>query len=278
MIKKGFAIFLLLPISIFLVLFVLLPYLNIIINSFKDRNTGEFTLKNWENFFNSSHYVIALKNSVVFSSVCTLIAAIFGSIIGWGSRRLSENIVDTLRSVFSIPLTLSGLVVAFSFIVLLGRSGIYNTLVSMLGLDFLRFNIYSWEGLVVVYSFYNIPLFSITMMGAFQKLDINIIEAARNLGANKIQTWFYIIIPNLAPAFVAATALVFAGMMGAFGTALALTGLSKILLSLLIWSTASESNFNIPQANVLAIILGISIYISLYLLMRLEKRLKEGTK
>jgi ABC-type Fe3+ transport system permease subunit len=257
-----------------MVLFIIFPFINIFLNSFKTQWTGEWTLQNWKNVFTYPQYINALKNSLLFAGGSTLLAAILGSIIGWISLRLSDKSVDILRSIFSIPMTLSGLVVAFSFMVLLGRSGVYNTLISLLGLDFLRFPLYSWEGLLVVYAFYNIPLFSITMISVFRNLDLNLVEAARNLGANRLQTWFYIIIPNLAPGFVAAVALVFAGMMGAFGTALALTGLSKILLSLLIWSTASESNFNIPQANALAIILGIVIYFFLYIFMKLERKLK----
>jgi ABC-type spermidine/putrescine transport system permease subunit I len=111
------------------------------------------------------------------------------------------------------------------------------------------------------------------MISVFRNLDISLVEASKNLGANKFQTWYYIIIPNLAPGFISALSLVFASMMGAFGTALALTGLSKILLSLLIWSTASESNFNIPQANAMALLLAIIIYISLFSFLKLEKKL-----
>ncbi|PMQ01147.1 MAG: hypothetical protein CBR30_07225 [Dictyoglomus sp. NZ13-RE01] len=274
MLKKSLLIFLLSPIVIFILLFIIYPYINILVNSFKTQWTNEWTLKNWKNVFTYPQYINALKNSILFAGSSTLISAIFGSLIGWISLRLSDKSIDTIRSIFSIPMTLSGLVVAFSFMVLLGRSGIYNTLVSLLGLEFLHFNLYSWEGLLVVYAFYNIPLFSITMISIFRNLDISLVEAARNLGANRIQTWIHVIIPNLAPGFVAATALVFASMMGAFGTALALTGLSKILLSLLIWSTASESNFNIPQANALAILLGLTIYITLYIFMKIEKKLK----
>jgi len=273
MFNRKFISVLIAPIIIFIFLFVLFPYMNIIINSLKSNNTRNFTFENWKNIFALPQYFNAVKNSLLFAAVSTIVAAFFGSIIGWISLRFSDRAIDKLKAIFSIPMTLSGLVVAFSFIVLLGRSGIYNTLVKLLGTDMLRFNLYSWEGLLVVYSFYNVPLFSMTMISVFRNLDISLVEASKNLGANKFQTWYYIIIPNLAPGFISALSLVFASMMGAFGTALALTGLSKILLSLLIWSTASESNFNIPQANAMALLLAIIIYISLFSFLKLEKKL-----
>ena len=254
MLNRKFISVLIAPIIIFIFLFVLFPYMNIIINSLKSNNTRNFTFENWKNIFALPQYFNAVKNSLLFAVASTIVAAFFGSIIGWISLRFSDRAIDKLKAIFSIPMTLSGLVVAFSFIVLLGRSGIYNTLVKLLGTDMLRFNLYSWEGLLVVYSFYNVPLFSMTMISVFRNLDISLVEASKNLGASKLQTWYYVIIPNLAPGFISALSLVFASMMGAFGTALALTGLSKILLSLLIWSTASESNFNIPQANAMALI------------------------
>lgn len=273
MLNRKFIIVLIAPIIIFIFLFVLFPYINIIINSLKSNSTRNFTFENWKNIFALPQYFNAVKNSLLFSITSTIVAAIFGSIIGWISLRFSDRAIDKLKAIFSIPMTLSGLVVAFSFIVLLGRSGIYNMLVKLLGTDMLRFNLYSWEGLLVVYSFYNVPLFSMTMISVFRNLDISLVEASKNLGASKLQTWYYVIIPNLAPGFISALSLVFASMMGAFGTALALTGLSKILLSLLIWSTASESNFNIPQADAMALLLAIIIYISLFSFLKLEKKL-----
>jgi len=273
MLNRKFIFILIAPIIAFIVLFIIYPYITIVINSFKSNTSGQFTFLNWKNLFALPQYFNAVKNSLLFAGASTLIAAFFGTIIGWISLRFSEQTIGKLKAIFSIPMTLSGLVVAFSFIVLLGRSGIYNTLISSLDANFMRFNLYSWKGLLTVYCFYNIPLFSMTMMSVFRNLDISLVEASKNLGASKLQTWFYVIIPNLAPGFISALSLVFASMMGAFGTALALTGLSKILLSLLIWSTASESNFNIPQADAMATLLAIIIYISLFSFLKLEKKL-----
>lgn len=273
MLKRKFIFILVAPIIAFIVLFIIYPYITIVINSFKSNSNGQFTFWNWKNLFTLPQYLDAVKNSLLFASTSTLVAAFFGTIIGWISLRFSEQTIGKLKAIFSIPMTLSGLVVAFSFIVLIGRSGIYNTIISLLGANFMRFNLYSWEGLLIVYCFYNIPLFSITMMSVFRNLDMSLVEASKNLGANMLQTWFYVIIPNLAPGFISAFSLVFGSMMGAFGTALALTGLSRMLLSLLIWSTASESNFNIPQADAMAILLAIIIYISLFFFLKLEKKL-----
>lgn len=258
---------------IFIGLFIIYPYFNIIKNSFTEAWTGKVTFQNYKNILINPQYFKAWKNSVLFVGGSTLIAAFFGSIIGQASIRFSKRGRNMVSSLFALPRTLSGLVVAFAFIVLLGRTGIVNILFKTV-LKSEGFNLYTWNGLLVVYAFFNIPLFSITMIGAFENLDISLVDAARNLGANTLQVWIHIIIPTLAPAFLTATSLVFASMMGAFGTVLALTGMSRLLLSLSIYSNTSESAFNIPQADVLAILLGITTIIGLLLLNWVEKKIR----
>ncbi len=271
--KRAYLTLFLAPMIVFLLLFIVYPYIYIIIRAFKNDLTGEFTLRYIKNVFTKWAFTNAWKNSLMFSSFSTGIAAVFGSLIGWISTKFSDRARGALSSLFSIPMTLSGLVVAFAFIVLLGRNGIFNIVFrDYLGL--FHFDLYSWPGLAITYAFFNIPLFSLTMIAAFRNLDMSLVEAARNLGASVFQVWRYVILPVLAPSFLAATSIVFAGMMGAFGTALALTGMAKNLLSIQIYSHVSESNYNIPQADALAIVLGLTTASILLILNVLERKLR----
>lgn len=271
--KRIHLILFLSPMVVFLLMFIIYPYVYIITHAFMDDFTGKFTLRYVKNLFEKWAFTNAWRNSLMFSSLSTGIAAIFGSIIGWISTKFDDKKRGIISSLFSIPMTLSGLVVAFAFIVLLGRNGIFNIIFR----DFLKlfhFDLYSWTGLAITYAFFNIPLFSLTMIAAFRNLNMSLVEAARNLGANIFQVWRYVIIPVLAPSFLAATSIVFAGMMGAFGTALALTGMAKNLLSIQIYSHVSESNYNIPQADALALLLGVTTATILLVLNTLERRLR----
>ena len=274
--KKGYLIAFLMPMIVFLCVFIVYPYIYIIIHAFREEFTGELTLRYIKNVFTKWAFTNAWVNSLMFSSLSTGIAAFFGSLIGWISTKFDDKTRGVLSSLFSIPMTLSGLVVAFAFIVLLGRNGIFNIIFrDYLGL--FHFDLYTWSGLAITYAFFNIPLFSLTMIAAFRSLDMSLVEAARNLGAGTLQVWRYVIIPVLAPSFLAATSIVFAGMMGAFGTALALTGMAKNLLSIQIYSHVSESNYNIPQADALALILGATTASILLILNILERRLRIKT-
>ncbi|SMB98182.1 putative spermidine/putrescine transport system permease protein [Thermanaeromonas toyohensis ToBE] len=267
----------LLPIGVFLGLFILFPLGNVLVRSFIDNNTGSLTLVNYYNILTSPQYLNAIKNSLLFSIATTLVGAVAGTFIAFVITKFPQRMKSIIMSLFSIPMTLSGLVVAFAFIVLLGRNGIFNIILKLLRLPGgWQFDLYTWVGLVVVYSFFEVPLMTLVMSAAMENLDVSLIEAGRSLGAKGWQLWRYIIIPVLLPGFLGGISILFAGMMGAFGTALALTGMEKNLLSLQIYSHTSESNFNIPQADALAVVLAIFIAVILILISSLERRLQPG--
>lgn len=263
---------LLIPTFLFMGLFIAYPLVTMIVRSFVDNTTNAWTLQNYVNIFAQLRYSQALKNTLLFAGATTVVGVVGGTFVGLLISRMSLRIRGLLLSFYSLPMTLSSLVVAFAFIVILGRNGILTIIAtSFFGLP--QFNLYSWQGLVITYSFYNIPLMTLMMASVFVNLDHSLVEAARNLGATTVQVWRYVIIPVLAPGFIAGSSIVLAGMLAAFGTALALTGMSKMLLSLQIFSNASESNYNIPQASALAISLSLVIALSLFSLNKLEKKI-----
>jgi putative spermidine/putrescine transport system permease protein len=147
---------------------------------------------------------------------------------------------------------------------------VVNQLLGALGLP--RFDLYSWTGLLLVFPFYNVPLFALALMPLLESLGKELMEAARASGATPFQAWVRVLLPNLMPGILAGSAIVFAGMMGAFGTALALTGFAKNLLSLQIYSLVAESTFDLPQAAALAVVLMATTGLGLYLLALGERR------
>lgn len=265
----------LIPLLLFICLFVLYPLTQIFIRSFQENTPiGNFTLQNYINAFTQARYLRSLQNTLWFAAVSTLVGAIGGTFVGVLAARMSSRARSILLSFYSLPMTLSAMVVAFAFITLLGRRGVLNIILKKyFGVSF---DIYSWEGLIFVYAFYNIPLMTITMAGVFLNLDKTLVEAARSLGARWWQTWLYVIIPVLAPGFLAGASIVFAGMLAAFATVLALTGMAKPLLSLQIYSHASESYYNLPQASALTVILIMVIVFTICLLTWVERKLRPG--
>ncbi|MFU2158470.1 MULTISPECIES: ABC transporter permease [Caldisericum] len=268
---------LILPFFVFLGFFEIYPILNLFVKSFFS-DKGSFTLQYYRNIFLLDQYRLAIRNSLLFSTSASLFGGILGTFVGYFISHLKRSTKNFLLSLYSLPLTLSGLVVAFAFIVLLGRNGVLNQIIRLLfhlPKDY-YIDIYSWPGIVFVYGFFQIPLMTLTMAAVFENLDKSIVEASKNLGATTFQTWRYVIIPSLAPGFVSGLSIQFAGMLGAFGTVLALVGGEKNLLSIQIYFQTSESTYNLPQSAALSVALILIISVVLSILNLVERKLKPG--
>jgi len=91
----------------------------------------------------------------------------------------------------------------------------------------MRFSInvvFTWVGAVIASAVVSFPLMYRTVRGAFEQLDINIVNAARTLGIAESKIFWTIIIPNILPGIIAGTVLSFARALGEFGATIMLAG------------------------------------------------------
>lgn len=243
----------LLPAILFIVMFYLAPLVMLLIRSLAG-DSGP-TLANYMTFATTPAFYGAWLNSVLFAGTSALIAVAGGLMLAVWTARRGRRLRAALLAVYALPYTMSGLVVAFGFVVLTGRNGLVNQILGLMfdGGPFI--NLRSWGGLLAVFPFYNVPLAALILTPLVEKLGRELSEAAAVCGAGRFATWRLVLIPALRPGLVAAGSLVFAAMMGAFGTTLAITGFSKNLLSLQIYAQSSESGYNLPLASALAVVL-----------------------
>jgi putative spermidine/putrescine transport system permease protein len=259
---------LLLPGGIFLTLFFVLPILWIAGRSLGDPREG--LLARYHMAVTAPANLEAWVNSLWFAGLSTVLAAVGGIFVGYWTSRLPPVVKRFLLSLYAIPVTLSGLVVAFGFIVLAGRNGIVNQILKLLGFPPV-IDLYSWIGLLGVFPFYNVPLFALVLVPLFESLSRDLSDAARACGAPPWAVWMYVLLPNLLPGLLAGSSVIFAQMMGAFGTALAITGFARNLLALRIYSLVAESNFDLSQASALAVWLMLTTALGLWMLSRAER-------
>lgn len=268
--EKGEEIILLAPLFIVLILFLFVPFLSVIKESFYD-SSGNISFINYKNIFQKA-YIEALKNSLLLSITTSLFGVIFGTIISFYISKTRKNIRNWLITITSLPLTFSGLIIAYSFIITLGSSGTITLILQKIfGIKPLEFSsyLYTWKGLSIAYLYFQIPRMIITMISAWSNLDWSLIEAAESLGAGIFTIIKRIIIPILWPSILAGSVLLFAVSMGAFGTALALTGVSVNILPLTIYTQVSDISYNLPQADALSILLTFVTTFSIYIYRRI---------
>lgn len=243
----------LLPALLFIALFYLLPLVILALRSFQGADGP--SLGNYGAILTTPAFRYAWLNSIFFAGASTAIALAGGLMLAVWTAGQSPRLRAGLLAVYALPYTMSGLVVAFGFVVLTGRNGLVNQILGQF-LDGGPFvNLRSWGGLLAVFPFYNVPLAALILTPLVERLGRDLSEAAAICGAGRAATWALVLLPALRPGLVAAGSLVFSAMMVAFGTTLAITGFSRNLLSLQIYAQSSESGYNLPLASAMAMTL-----------------------
>jgi putative spermidine/putrescine transport system permease protein len=168
----------------------------------------------------------ALVHSLAFSTAIAVASVILclPAAIALARGRFRGRAI--LRGVFAVPLSLSGVVVGFLAVAMLGNAG---ALPSLLHASFLRGSAFGIGGLAAAYLYFEIPRATLTMEAALAAVDEGLLEAARTLGASPWQVARFVFWPLCAPAMRAAFGVTFAASLGSFGVALILAARFPLL-------------------------------------------------
>ncbi|MDH2329065.1 ABC transporter permease subunit [Cereibacter sp. SYSU M97828] len=195
--------------------------------------------------------------SIFIGLAAPLLSLVVGTAVAITISRMPPRRSGWVLFAVSLPLTFSGLIVAYGFILLLGRAGFVTQILAIFGADPATVGsfIFSAPGLAVAYSYYLIPRVVLIVLPALRTFDAGQLAAARSLGAKPGEVLRHILLPQLAPSLATAFGLTAAVAIGAYGTALALTGTSLNILPLFLYSKISETGTDLPAAAVTSIVL-----------------------
>lgn len=251
----------------FLLLFVLLiclvlifPIMIMIFSSFTTED-GAFGMMNYKELFSNVYYRKAISNSLMLSMTAALVSEGVAIVGAWALTKISSSAKETLVTVLNLASSFAGVPLAFSLIILLGNSGVVNAISKAMHFSLTgSLNLYSWSGLIIAYSFFEIPLGMLFLYPTFEEIDKGWKEASDTLGAND---WFYmkkVVYPILVPGLIETLIILFANAMGTYETAFALTGNKITLISTIIGSLiGGELESNIPLACALSVVFGLAM-------------------
>lgn len=240
------------PGAVCLVFFFLVPLAVVTLEAFVGGGSGFLRLLAQNTFW------AGLLNTLMLGILAGAIAVSVGFIVALHLSQLSERQRTSLLFFISLPLTFSGLVVAFGFIISFGRAGFFTQiLASTTGIDAASIAqfVYSPYGLAFVYSYYLTPRVIMLLTPVLVNFDRNQLLAAETFGASQWRALRDILIPQVFPTALAAYCLVVAVAFGAYGTALALVGSQVNILPLQLFTMISDANTDFAQAAALALIL-----------------------
>jgi len=198
-----------------------------------------------------------LRGSLVLSLAAGTVSLGVGFFVAQQLARLTATARTLLLFLISLPLTFSGLIVAYGFILVFGRAGFVTLSLETLGVNGAAFAgfIYSPSGLACAYSYYLIPRVVLFLLPVLVNFDRAQLAAAETLGAGRYEVLRDVLLPQILPAALGAFTLVVAVALGAYGTALALVGTQINILPLLIYSKISETGSDFPAAAALSVLL-----------------------
>ena len=177
---------------------------------------GEFTLSQFQKFFSKSYYTDTIVNSVKVTLCVTAISLLLGIPIAYFYSFYRIRGAKTLF-VLSILCSMSApFIGAYSWIMLLGRSGAITQFLLNFGIDI--GSIYGFKGILIVQSLKFFPLVFIYMNGAFKNIDNTLMEASANMGCTGIRRLTSIVLALSMPTILAAALMVFMQAFADFGT------------------------------------------------------------
>jgi putative spermidine/putrescine transport system permease protein len=229
---------------------MVLPIAFMLEGSFKTHE-GALTLRNYAQM-GAPLYVESFRNSILLSGVTAILGTIFGTAVGYFIHRLrSSRIRELVVTLCDVTSNFAGAPLAFAFIVILGSNGVLTLALShYLGWKiYPTFSIYSFWGLVLAYTYFQLPLMVLLVLPAVAGLKEEWRESALSLGANQRTYWRYVGLPILAPALLANLLLLFANAFGAYATAYTLTGSRFNLVTLQLGSLLTGEVLRDPGAG-----------------------------
>lgn len=237
---KGVALLLLLPFTLFWVAFQLAPLLWIAINSFWSDMNSQWGWDNYYDILTSPFYQQAFRFSLdisLWSSVWGLLIAL---VTGYSLHQLGGGRLQRfLISFTNMTSNFAGVPLAFAFVILLGLNGCLTLLLRHYGV-IESFRLFSRNGMVLVYTWFQIPLGVLLLYPAFDGLKKEWQESAALLGASRWRYWWHIGLPILFPALLGTFVILLANALGAYATIYALT----------------TGNFNVVPVRIAALVSG----------------------
>ncbi|MBL9201087.1 MAG: ABC transporter permease [Opitutaceae bacterium] len=213
--------FLLAPLAVWLVAFVVAPALILLVYSFSERDelgrvVFTFTLENYARAFDPV-YLSVFGRSLGYAAATTAICAVLAYPVAWCMAQARPPWRDRLLLLVMIPFWTSFLIRTYAWITILKSEGLLNGLLLYTHTIAAPLELLYTPGAVVlglVYAY--LPFMILPIYGSAEKLDPALIEAAHDLGCGPWQSFARVVLPLTRPGLAAGVMMVFVPAIGMF--------------------------------------------------------------
>jgi putative spermidine/putrescine transport system permease protein len=221
----------------------------------------EWSLANYEEIFTNVFYRGAFRTSIGLSALTAAIGLVLGLVVAAHLRRVSGALRRLVLTYSNIAANFVGVPLAFAFIIMFGFNGAFTLILKRYGLVN-EINVYSFGGLILVYSYFQVSLAALLIYPALAAITTELEEAARLMGVSRARFWRRVGLPIIRNPLIAVYCLLFANAMGTYATVYALVGGSANLVTVRIGELVGGDVFSDPNlANALSTLLVVTLLI-----------------
>ena len=249
--------FLATPYFFWAIAFIIIPILMVFYYGFID-SAGHFTMQNILAIASPEHskaLFLSIRLSLVSTLICLLLAYPLAMILA--NKSVNQNQFIVL--IFILPMWMNFLLRTLAWQTLLEKTGVINSVLRFLSLPTL--DIINTDAAIILGMVYNfLPFMVLPIFNSLSRMDLDLINAARDLGANNVKTFCRIIFPLSLPGVISGITMVFVPALTTFVIS-SLLGGSKILLigNVIEQEFTQASNWNLGS--------GLSMVLMLFIIL-----------
>ncbi|MCO5071717.1 MAG: ABC transporter permease [Rhizobiaceae bacterium] len=278
--KRGAGIarpwLLMVPAVALLLIFLVIPYINIVLMSFRTPGTGTpygvgFTIDNYLRFFSDSFYLFQVFNTLWIGALTTALCLIIGFPVAWQLARGDMRFRGLAYGLVLSPLLVGIVIRSYGWTILLGNAGLINRTLQALGIiDSPLPLMYNALGITIALVHVFLPFMILPIMAAIQGVDPSLESAARSLGASRFTAFRRIILPLSMPGIQAGCILVFVLSLSAYVTPSLIGGLRVKTMAVTVVDALIDT-FQWPWGSALALMLSVTGAVCVLIFARLTR-------
>lgn len=262
--KKKSGIALVLPLALWLLVFLIVPYFFILIQSFLQTDSFgkviyHFNFDSYTKIFSQPLYYGTLLRTLGFAVIVAVVCILLSLPIAYFIAFKVKKNKTLLYTLIVLPFWISYIVRAYAWKIILGEQGILNTFFTNIHLTDKPFHFLLYSNFSVIVCLVHIftPFVAIPVYTAFEQIPKSLIEASKDLGAGSFATLRKVILPLALPGIISGGTFALVLTMGDFLAPLLLGGPNTLFISNIVQNLFGTSNDKPLGSAVGIVILGL---------------------
>ncbi|MDH3219675.1 MAG: ABC transporter permease subunit [Gammaproteobacteria bacterium] len=231
-------------------------------------------IDNYAYLWEDDLYVNTYLNSLKISTISTILCLLLGYPISYAIVRSSHTTKHILLMLIILPFWTSFLLRVYAWMGILADQGLINDFIRWLGYEPIRL-LYTQTAVYIGIVYTYVPFMILPLYANMEKLDWELLEAAADLGARPMTTFFTVTLPMTLPGIIAGSLLVFIPATGEYVIPDLLGGGNVLMIGRVLYN---EFNANVdwPVASAVAIALLLVLVLPMMLYQHIQGKEVEG--